>query len=235
MGRPNRRTLRTAYALATAVGVALHELAHKWFAEERGLAVTEVTYFQMGTPAGYVRHETPDSYRAMVAVSLAPFLVNSAVGVAAFVAANWLRYVGDLSEPSLSAWGGFGLLVWLGAACCLHAFPSRTDIGNSTVALRGRFVRAGLPSLQSWLAATAARHWLLWLIVAPLRVVLAVLQTAWFAIRHVDVAVTLPLLAVVAACSRSKRYGSHVGYTVFVFWVATLVVTRYAPIVGAVG
>lgn len=232
MGRINRRTLRIAYALTTAVGVALHELAHKWFAEERGLAVTEVTYFQLGEPAGYVRHETPDSYRSLLAVSLAPFLVNSSVGVAAFVAANWLRYTTDFSEPSLPVWGGFTVCLWLGAACCLHAFPSRTDIGNGVDELRARFAGAGLPSLQSSLATTAARHWSLWLLVAPIRAIIAVLQTAWFSIRHLGALLTLPLLVVMSFCSRTRRYGSHVIYTGLVFWVATVVVSRYAPLVS---
>lgn len=234
MGRINRRTLRIAYALTTVVGVALHELAHKWFAEERGLAVTEVTYFQLGQPAGYVRHETPATYRALLAVSLAPFLVNSAVGIAAFVAANWLRHTRTLTASSPGVWGLFAGCLWLGAACCLHAFPSRTDLGNITDTVRTRFRGSRLASLGSSLATVATRHWSLWLLVAPLRGSTAVVRTVWFGVRHLDVVLTLPLVAAMGGCSRTRRYGSHVVYTALVFWIANVAVTRYAPAVSTV-
>lgn len=228
VGLVSRRRLHTLYALGTAVGVAIHELAHKWFAEERDLAVRDVVYFQLGDPAGYVRHETPDSYRALLAVSLAPFLVNTAVAAAAFGAARWLRYERGFAAFAPSTWAVFVLLLWLGIACGVHAFPSRTDLAN--VGSRTRVANGGRGRLRSWLAVVAGRHWGLWLLVAPIRVLVAVAGTAWGCIRQPGAVLALPLLVVLNACTRTRRYGSHVAYTLVVYWLASLAVEQYATV-----
>jgi len=195
VGPRSRRPLRTAYRVTTSVGVALHELAHKWFAEERGLAIHEVVYFQLDNPVGYVRHETPTSYRALLSVALAPFLVNTAVAAAAFGAADWLRRVRGFASFSPVTWVAFGLLLWLGIGCGLHAFPSRTDL--ATVGPRARVGNSNHRRLRSWLTTIAG------------------------------VVLVFPLLVVLNACTRTQRYGSHVGYTLVVYWLASLAVEQY--------
>ena len=222
------RWLTVGYALTTAVGVALHELAHKWFAEERGLAIDAVVYFQLrGEAAGYVRHETPTAYRELFAVAVAPIVVNSAVGVAAFSVVHWLRATPGIAAFTASHWAGFLVAGWLGAACCLHAFPSRTDLNNTGEGLKTRYATAGAPRLQSWLAATEDRHWLLAVALSPIRVGGRILQTAWFLLTYLGAVVTIPLVLLLGVCVETKRYGSHVVYTLFIFWLTAVTIDRY--------
>lgn len=140
---------RIAMRLLAAPGVVVHEFAHRQVCRLVGVPVTEVAYFRFGDPPGYVRHAQPGRYRDSFAISVAPFLVNTVVSVAAFLgfaalasslgiadalalatadpigAVNALRDA--LAAASRSALALTAALGWLGLAVGVQAFPSTGD------------------------------------------------------------------------------------------------------------
>ncbi|ADB62362.1 conserved hypothetical protein [Haloterrigena turkmenica DSM 5511] len=140
---------RVVMRLLAAPGVVVHELAHKQVCHLVGVPVREVAYFRFGDPPGYVRHAQPGRYRESFAISVAPFLVNTVVSVAAFLGfaalASSLGIADALAhataEPVASAnalrdslvaapSGELALTValgWLGLAVGVQAFPSTSD------------------------------------------------------------------------------------------------------------
>ncbi len=110
--------------LVTFPGVVVHELAHKKTCDWFRVPVAEVCYFRIGDPAGYVLHAEPARYRHAMAISVAPFFLNTALAVGAFAAlAVLLPESGSLEAIGYTE----GLLLWLGLSFGLHAFPSTGD------------------------------------------------------------------------------------------------------------
>ncbi|QCC59112.1 metalloprotease family protein [Natrinema thermotolerans] len=120
--------VRLLLRLLAAPGVVVHELAHETACRLVGVPVLEVAYFRLGNPPGYVRHGQPERYRESFVISVAPFLVNSAVafglfvGLASIVAG--LDAVGSAPRSTLAAGVVLG---WLGLAIGTQAFPSTGD------------------------------------------------------------------------------------------------------------
>lgn len=114
-------------SLLTFPGVIVHEFAHKTFCHRYDVPVYEVCYFRLGNPAGFVIHEEPRRYRQSFMISVAPFLVNTALALAAFVAIAvlWGAPSGDLDTDRMG-WGAL-VLLWLGISVGMHAFPSTGD------------------------------------------------------------------------------------------------------------
>lgn len=135
--------------LLAAPGVVVHEFAHEQVCHLVGVPVTEVAYFRFGDPPGYVRHAQPGRYRDSFAISVAPFLVNTLVSVAAFLGfAALASSVGiadalalataeptaavtalrdGLAAASSGALALTAALGWLGLAVGVQAFPSTGD------------------------------------------------------------------------------------------------------------
>lgn len=148
--------------LAAAPGVAVHEFAHKQVCDLVGVRVSEVVYFRLGDPPGYVHHEQPGRYRESFAISVAPFLVNSVVSLAAFLGlaavatsmgvldalgANGVGdAVGTLSDVLASASSvSLALAValgWLGLAVGMQAFPSTGDANTLWARSRSEWRRS---------------------------------------------------------------------------------------------
>ena len=142
-----RSLSRLLLRLAAAPGVVVHELAHKQVCDLVGVRVTEVAYFRLGDPPGYVHHEQPDRYRESFAISVAPFLVNSVVSLAAFLGfaalASSMGVVdalgaGGVTDTIGALWDALAsastvalalavALGWLGFAVGMQAFPSTGD------------------------------------------------------------------------------------------------------------
>lgn len=138
---------RVFYRLAMAPGVVVHEFAHRQACRFVGVPVTEVVYFRFGDPPGYVRHAQPGRYRESFVISVAPFFVNTAVSLAAFLGFGVLAWsigvadaivVGDVGTTVNGLWAvanaasleRVALLVvlgWLGLVVGLQAFPSTGD------------------------------------------------------------------------------------------------------------
>jgi hypothetical protein len=107
-------------ALLTFPGIMVHELAHLACCRVFGVPVHKVCLFRLGNPAGYVIHEKPRSVYQSLVIAVGPFLFNTIL--AAIVAAP-----GAPSVLRLRAQPVQYLLVWLGIAIGMHAFPSTGD------------------------------------------------------------------------------------------------------------
>ncbi|WP_132057224.1 metalloprotease family protein [Halorussus amylolyticus] len=115
-------------SLVTFPGVVVHEFAHKKVCDRYDIPVAEVCYFRVGNPAGYVLHDEPERFRASLAVSVAPFVLNTALALGLFGALALLWGKPDGSGLYVDQFGApaYGLL-WLGASVGMHAFPSTGD------------------------------------------------------------------------------------------------------------
>jgi hypothetical protein len=101
--------------------VIIHELGHQVGCWVTGTRVLEVSYLRLGVPAGYVIHAQPASPWRHMIIAAGPFLVNSALAFGI----GWAHLQGWwASDP---AWLSPLVLVWLGVAIGMHAFPSMQD------------------------------------------------------------------------------------------------------------
>ena len=131
---PSRYESQLLYYRLTALGVVIHEIAHEIFARQRGLEVHEVEYFTLKSDRlGYVIHEAPRTYVDLFFVSVAPFILNTVVGLAAFISVGLYIDLVGLWSPTL--YGVLAVLAtilffWIGISATQHAFPSVTDLGN---------------------------------------------------------------------------------------------------------
>jgi len=103
-------------ALLTFPGIILHEWAHKFFCDRTHVKVLKTCYFRFGNPAGYVIHGPVNSYGKAFLIATAPFLINTAFSVIAFV-------IAVIIPLGVAAY----ILYWLGIATGIHAFPSSQD------------------------------------------------------------------------------------------------------------
>ncbi len=179
--------LSQLYYLLTAPGVVIHELAHKHTAEDLGLAIAEYRLFKFGSPAGYVKHETPRTYRGILAVSAAPFLLNTMLAFSLYLAIGISIHYTSLESLSYLQiallCGGF----WIALSSSLHAFPSAQDISNINTAAKARWANTPLGS----------------------RGVLAILAMPIFLLKHPSVVFSLPLVGVLLLLDRARAIGSH--------------------------
>jgi hypothetical protein len=112
-------------SLVSFPGVISHEYAHKLACEWRNVRIQDVVYFQLGNPAGYVRHRTPRRQSDAFWITTAPFFINS------LLALNLGLLVGTLS-PTLIPESHILLavsyvLLWVAVSIGMHSFPSRGD------------------------------------------------------------------------------------------------------------
>ena len=144
-----------------APGIVVHEFAHKLACDLTGVEVTDVSYFRLGDPPGYVRHEDPATYRTAFLISVAPFVVNTLFALALFASGLLLfesiapleAEVATLeafaaAEPVTQA--GIAVLGWLGLSVGMQAFPSTGDANTLWSRTRrdlraAPLVLAGLP------------------------------------------------------------------------------------------
>jgi hypothetical protein len=108
-------------ALVTFPGVIIHEAAHMFFCKLGRVAVLDVCFYRWGNPAGYVIHETPQSFFSAFLISVGPLIVNSLLCILiCFPAFVPLRIFGRSDLLSY-------FLLWLGVSIGMHAFPSTQD------------------------------------------------------------------------------------------------------------
>jgi hypothetical protein len=111
-------------ALLTFPGVIVHETGHFFFCRLFRLAVFDVCFFRLGSPAGYVIHERTDNFKALFFVSMGPFFVNTLLCMV-FCTAAFLP-VWELKTQDPLAY----FFYWLGLSIGMHAFPSKDDLSN---------------------------------------------------------------------------------------------------------
>jgi len=107
--------------LITFPGVIVHELAHQLFCRYFKVPVFKVVYFQMGNPAGYVLHEAVKNKAQGMLISIGPFIVNTVVGAIISLPAALPVFTFHTAGPLDY------VLIYLGVAIAMHAFPSRGD------------------------------------------------------------------------------------------------------------
>ena len=74
----------TLISVLTFPGVIVHEGGHRLFCSLAGVRVYKTCYFRLGNPAGYVIHGPVHSYGAAFLISVAPFIVNTAIALLIF-------------------------------------------------------------------------------------------------------------------------------------------------------
>jgi hypothetical protein len=111
-------------AIATFPGVIVHEAAHLLFCRLYGLPVLQVCFFRFGTPAGFVIHGKPSTFRAAFFTAMGPFFLNTALCVLFCLPAVIPVWDLETNDP-LSLF-----FAWLGISIGAHAFPSREDLSN---------------------------------------------------------------------------------------------------------
>lgn len=189
---PHWHRVYKLYVLATAIGIVIHEIAHKGMAKEFGLEIHEVCYFQLGNPAGYVKHEMPRTYGGMFAVSIAPFIFNTGIAYSALVLAGvYYQHLG-LETLSVVQLAALFALVWVGIASALHAFPSSHDLNKIWEAAKYLWSQSGVRFLR------------------PLV----------FLFRHFNVILSLPFLLLLVVLDRFKQLGSSFAFTGLIIWIS---------------
>lgn len=110
-----------AVSLVTFPGVIVHEAAHQLMCRLTNTPVLNVCYFRLGSPAGYVVHDTPSSGWKHYCIAVAPFLINTLIGFLIALPAG-LVAAGQGEAGPLEVFLG-----WLGISVAMHAFPSTGD------------------------------------------------------------------------------------------------------------
>ncbi|MDO8499717.1 MAG: metalloprotease family protein [bacterium] len=104
-------------SILTFPGVIIHEAGHKIFCEMTGVKVFKTRYFKFGNPAGYVIHADPNGFIQSFFITAGPFIVGTLVALLFFI---FSKAVPDGSYYKY-------VLIWLGGAVGMHAFPSPAD------------------------------------------------------------------------------------------------------------
>ena len=108
-------------AVATFPGVIVHEAAHFFFCRLFKLAVFDVCYFRVASPAGYVVHEDTNNFNATFFISLGPFFINTLLCILFCSAAFPVWEFSDRNPLTL-------FFYWLGLSIGMHAIPSTADL-----------------------------------------------------------------------------------------------------------
>lgn len=144
-----------AISIATFPGIVVHEIAHQLLCRFFRVAIFDVSYFQHSSKeAGYVSHEVPRACYQSVIISIAPFFINTIIGLLITLPTSiTLLYIED------PQWYDF-IFAWLGISILMHAFPSTGDAKCIRHALNTRkpslflkiisYPLVGLIYLASW-------------------------------------------------------------------------------------
>jgi len=209
------------YYISTFIGTVAHEMAHKKFAQERGLKIKKVEYFNLdGGSLGKVVHSPPRTYGDVFAVSVAPFVFNTSIGVVALLGSFILQSVYLSVYPQLTV-VGVVFLWWFGGSSLLHAFPSSVDIGNITKAVQYLWEESNPSILSTIQEKIRERNIVIKIVLFPLTTLLVAIHVGSFAIRYLNVIVTLPAIYTLKIFNKGRKYGSHIYYA-----TAVVVVTH---------
>ena len=103
------------YALLTAPGVIVHELAHAFFCLLGGVKIYKINLFRFQKVAGFVVHEEPKDFMSSWLISFGPLIINSYLAMFFFAQVRPIYNLWDL------------LFMYLGVAIALQAIPSTGD------------------------------------------------------------------------------------------------------------
>jgi hypothetical protein len=214
---PGWYRVQQAILLFTALGVVIHELAHKEMAQDFDLSVEEVKYFQWGSDtAGYVKHEAPQTYTGMAAVSLAPFILNTGVAYTAFILSGGYAFYYGRDFLTHWEWSVVALSLWVGVSAALHAFPSQQDIHNIWNAAKAVWYQTEIPILQSAIAKLKSYNIALRVILLPITIPITAARATAFALWNYRVILSLPVIASLVILNKLKPFGSRIIFTVLI-------------------
>lgn len=115
----------------TFPGVVIHEYAHKKACEWRNISVHEVNYFSLDG-GGYVKHRSPRRFEDTLAISAAPFAVNTVFAFALYLLTFALfggSTVLGANSAAITEYLALGS-GWLAVSIGWHAIPSFGDAGH---------------------------------------------------------------------------------------------------------
>lgn len=116
----------------TFPGVVVHEFAHEKACEWRGIRVHDVNYFSL-SGGGHVTHSEPRTFSDTLAISAAPFVVNTVLSFALYVVA-FLLYEGTGVVSGIAPAGYSNQVAlgtgWVALSIGWHAIPSFGDAGH---------------------------------------------------------------------------------------------------------
>lgn len=120
------------YAILTAPGVVVHELAHALFCFLSGVKIHKINLFRFQKVAGYVVHDEPHGFFSSWLISFGPLIVNSYLAMFFFA---------QLQSP-YSFWDL--LFLYLGVVVALQAIPSTGDAESLLLMANRNFWRKPL-------------------------------------------------------------------------------------------
>lgn len=210
---PGWYRIQQGLLLSTALGVVIHEYAHKKMAEDFGLNVSEVVYFQMGdSKAGYVTHDTPRTYTGMVAVSIAPFILNTTVAYTAFILGGVYAFYQGPETLANWEWVMVASAVWVGFSAALHAFPSGQDIGNVWNAAKAIWSETTVPLLQPIVKRLKNHNIIFRILLLPVWIPILLVRGVIFSLRDYRILLSFPVLALLVLLNKFKAVGSHFAF-----------------------
>lgn len=207
------RKLFKLYYTLTFIGTVFHELAHKKFAEGRGLEIIDVSYFSLsGEELGYVKHSPPKTYLDVFAVNVAPFIFNTGIAVVGLVA----TLIYQQTAPSLSVKTIAILLIgyWFSLSLLLHSFPSHVDMTNITKTIKLLWERTLPNVLKSIQSKIRSLHIIIRIILLPITLLISITHILIFMLKHMIIALTLPAIVIMKILTKTRKHGSAIYYTI---------------------
>lgn len=220
------------FYLCTFIGVVVHELAHKWFAESAGLEIDEAVLFTTEDEKGrlgYVNLKNgPRTYKDLLAINVAPFLVNTIIAFSTFTGIFIFIYVYGFMEIH---WGMpllFTAAAWFGVSVSLHAFLSRTDINNIYTGKKLVW-NATEPRVLTWLSDHLDDNPIMFMLLGPIHIPLRILHVLIYSITHPRIILGFPFVITVDILSRTKKYGSNFIFTAGLIYISYYATVTYMP------
>lgn len=221
---------RVYFYLATFVGVAVHELAHKRFAESAGLEIDEVVLFTMDDEKGrlgYVNLENgPRTYRDLLAINIAPFIVNTIIAFNTFTMVLFFIYIYGFIGVHWGIQLFLAIAIWGAVSISLHSFLSRTDINNIYTAKKYVW-NATEPQILTWLSDHLNDNPIMLILLIPVYIPLRITHILVYITTHPRIILGFPLIITVDLLSRTKKYGSNFIYTAVLIYLSHYVTITY--------
>jgi len=208
----NIHQLYKYYYILTCIGTIFHEIAHKKFAEGRGLEIINVTYFSLkGGSLGEVTHSPPKSYMDVFVVNVAPFIFNTGLAVLAFglvITTTEIYTISPILKYSI-----IGLTIWFSGSLLLQAFPSSVDVSNILDTSKFLWDKRKPNILIKFSKFVASRNIILKVLFYPILLIINTLYALIFSILHLKIILTLPITIVLHILDRTRKFGSHIYFT----------------------
>lgn len=122
---PFRAVWNGLVTVALAPGILSHEYAHVLGCRAWSIDVHALPRLNPFGDDAYLDHEPVESFGPDLTIAIAPFLLNTLLGIAAFA-------IAPLAGHALATLGGY----WLGVCFALTAFPSPSDTDGLIEAAR---------------------------------------------------------------------------------------------------